>query len=164
MSTDAPPAGGGALERLLLDAAGDPALRQRLRQNPLTAAEEHGARLGPTERAMLEAMTPADMNAILSAMANRDGRLSDASEAPAPVVMTKGSRRGRVTVAAVAAVAVIGGGAFVLSVSAGSRPDRRPTTAPQSTPDANAPDGGTDAGRDSEVDIQPAKPTGRAPK
>jgi hypothetical protein len=69
MSANQPPLTGSGLERLLLAASADPALADRLCDDPLAAARERGVVLGPTERALLKAMAPARLRSMVQAMA-----------------------------------------------------------------------------------------------
>jgi hypothetical protein len=57
------------LERLLLTATADPALRARLKADPRAAASELGFELSASERALLGALTPSALDEMIDGLA-----------------------------------------------------------------------------------------------
>lgn len=155
------------LERILAEAAADPEFREALLADRLAAVAQRGHPLDPELRSLLLATTDAQLRAVLQGLE----RIGEAGPPPGPPTActgcradlppqvqgirpdrfspARGTRPGRVLVAAVAVSAVTAGAATML-LTAGNRPDPMPAAAKAqphadaAAQDASPPDAGPD--------------------
>lgn len=122
-----------AIERILSEAAADPSFREQLLDDRLAAIEQRGYQLSDAERAMLEAVPAEQLRAMLDRLASMPLPQPSDSDAVYATLgirpereLVRGTRAGRVILAAAATSAAVGAGLGLLCVSHGARPDHPP--------------------------------------
>jgi hypothetical protein len=101
----------GGVDRVLLRAAKDPAFREALRSDRAQAAVDAGFALADTERSVLDAATPDQLDKMIEALSAREHRVSRGIRPLVPIA------------AAAAGVVLLGGAAAGMLLVTGSRPD-----------------------------------------
>lgn len=101
----------GGVDRVLLRAAEDPAFREALRSDRSRAATEAGFALADTERSVLDAATPDQLDKMIEALSAPERRVSRGIRPLVPIA------------AAAAGVVILGGAAAGMLLVTGSRPD-----------------------------------------
>jgi hypothetical protein len=101
----------GGVDRVLLRAAEDPAFREALRSERSRAAADAGFALVDSERSVLDAATPDQLDKMIEALSAPERRVSRGIRPLVPIA------------AAAAGAVILGGAAAGMLLVTGSRPD-----------------------------------------